>query len=292
MKLLNLGCGKRIHTDWTNIDFVSTLDGVIAHNLTQGIPFPDNSFDVVYHSHVLEHFSQDTAKFFIAECYRVLRPQGVLRIAIPDLEQIAKTYLHALDGANAGAEDWAANYDWILLEMYDQTVRNCPGGEMVKYFQRETVPNEQFVLERCGVEAKKMIQGGYHHWEKTVSTESVDSKNPVEQLVKSIYRTIRYPTTYGRNVLNNGRESILKVLLGSEYDNLQIGRFRQRGEIHQWMYDRYSLRVILESNGFSDVVPRLASESYIPDWKSFNLDTEPDGSTYKPDSLYMEAIKQ
>jgi hypothetical protein len=176
--------------------------------------------------------------------------------------------------------------------MYDQTVRNQPGGEMVKYFQRETVPNEQFVLDRCGIEAKKMIQGGYRQWEKTAGKESdVVEENPIQQLVKSIYRTIRYPTTYGRDVLNNSRESILKLLLGSEYTNLQIGRFRLRGEIHQWMYDRYSLRVILENNSFIDVVPRLASESYIPDWKGFNLDTEPDGSTYKPDSLYMEAIK-
>jgi hypothetical protein len=34
-----------------------------------------------------------------------------------------------------------------------------------------------------------------------------------------------------------------------------------------------------------------ADESYITNWTSFNLDTEPDGSIYKPDSLYMEAVK-
>ena len=54
MQCLNLGCGDRYHPDWTNINFTSTGGGVIAHNLKQGIPFPDESFDVVYHSHVLE----------------------------------------------------------------------------------------------------------------------------------------------------------------------------------------------------------------------------------------------
>ncbi|MFN9648236.1 MAG: methyltransferase domain-containing protein, partial [Pseudanabaena sp.] len=58
MKLLNLGCGHRFHSAWTNIDFRSNNENVIAHNLLKGIPFPDQSFDVIYHSHVLEHFSR------------------------------------------------------------------------------------------------------------------------------------------------------------------------------------------------------------------------------------------
>jgi predicted SAM-dependent methyltransferase len=95
MKLLNLGCGNRYHPDWTNVNFTSTGDGVIAHNLTQGIPFPDNYFDVVYHSHVLEHFPKAQAEDFIKDCYRVLCPQGILRVVVPDLEEIARTYLDA-----------------------------------------------------------------------------------------------------------------------------------------------------------------------------------------------------
>jgi hypothetical protein len=49
---------------------------------------------------------------------------------------------------------------WIMLELYDQTVRNFSGGEMFQYFVRESIPNENFVLERCGVEAKKLIESG------------------------------------------------------------------------------------------------------------------------------------
>ena len=64
------------------------------------------------------------------ECYRVLRQKGILRVAVPDLERIALIYLKALEKANSGSHEWAANYDWILLEMFDQTVRNQPGGEI------------------------------------------------------------------------------------------------------------------------------------------------------------------
>jgi predicted SAM-dependent methyltransferase len=61
MKYLNLGCGSHYSTatEWTNLDFTSLDNNVIAHNLLTGIPFEDNSFDLVYHSHVLEHFSKE-----------------------------------------------------------------------------------------------------------------------------------------------------------------------------------------------------------------------------------------
>lgn len=72
---------------------------------------------------------------------------------------------------------------------------------------------------------------------------------------------------------------------------LEVARFRSSGEIHRWMYDRFSLKTVLESVGFKDANRVGPMESRIPNWSSFNLDTDPDGETYKPDSLYMEAIK-
>jgi hypothetical protein len=71
----------------------------------------------------------------------------------------------------------------------------------------------------------------------------------------------------------------------------QTVRERSGGEVHLWMYDRHSLARALRGAGFRD--PRVvgAAESRIPGWAGFHLDTEPDGSVYKPDSLYMEASK-
>lgn len=281
MKLLNLGCGDRFHSAWTNVNFVSTGSGVIAYNLTHGIPFPDNSFDVVYHSHVLEHFSKTVAQSFLIECSRVLRPQGVLRVVIPDLEQIVWNYIKALELASSGSQEWAANYEWILLEMYDQTVRSHSGGEMAAYLSREHIFNEEFILNRCGIEGKKMIIDGKFYRQKVPSVSIPESK--LIRFLKQIYRFFRYPTYR--------KELLLKSILGKEYTALEIGRFRQSGEIHQWMYDHYSLALLFKKCGFKNIIQRTATESYIPDWASWNLDTEPDGMIYKPDSLYMEAIK-
>ena len=273
MDLLNLGCGDRFHPTWTNIDFVSRNRTVIAHNLNLGIPFADDSFDVVYHSHVLEHFSKTAANNFLQECYRVLRPQGVLRVVVPDLEQIARTYLLALEKASSGSQEWARNYEWILLEMYDQTVRNESGGEMAAYLHQENLVNEQFILDRCGMEAKNLI-----------AAQTPPQTEPrAKVLLKQIYRFCRYA--------NYRQDQIFKLLLGKEYATWKIGQFRQNGEPHQWMYDRYSLALLLEQSGLKNIIQRSPSQSYIANWDSFNLDTEPDGTVYKPDSLFMEAIK-
>jgi predicted SAM-dependent methyltransferase len=277
MKCLNLGCGRRFHPDWTNIDFTSTGEGVIAYNLTKGIPQPDNTFDIVYHSHVLEHFSKTQSKSFLQECHRVLKPGGTLRIAIPDLEQIAKVYLYTLEQAQLGSIEAADNHNWMVIEMLDQSVRNHSGGDMATYLTQETISNQSFVIDRIGTEGKNLIESG-----KQQRTDLKASSD--RSWLKSIYRFIRYS--------NYRRDTIFKLFLGrSDYEALKIGRFRVSGEVHQWMYDRYSLSELLNEACFTEIVPRTATESYLPNWINFNLDTETDGSIYKPDSLFMEAIK-
>lgn len=278
MNYLNLGCGSRFHPAWTNVNFTSTDPAVIAHNLTQGIPFADASFDVLYHSHLLEHFPKVEAPAFLKECYRVLRTQGIIRIAVPDLEQIIRSYIFALEQALAGAQEAAENYNWLLLELFDQMVRNQSGGEMAAYLHQMHIPNETFILKRLGTEAKNMIASGRQ------PRQPAPLDPWLQRTFRPLYRFLRYP--------DYRRETLLNCHLGStDYQALQIGRFRQSGEIHQWMYDRYSLTCLLQHCDFTQIQQRPAHESAIPNWSSFNLDTEPDGSVYKPDSLYMEATK-
>lgn len=279
MKCLNLGCGCRFHPAWENLDFTSTGEGIITHNLTQGIPFSDNSIDVVYHSHLLEHFSRSEADFFLKECCRVLRPGGILRVVVPDLEKITRTYLLSLEAAIAGSQEWAFNYEWMLIQLYDQVSRHHSGGEMVNYVSHDPIPNEEFILKFSGVDAKNLITAVRQHQNANRNTK----KSKIRQLLKPIYRLMREPSHY--------RELLLKFLLGNEYQSLQIGRFRQGGEVHQWMYDRYSLSLLLQNCGLDRIVQQTANESYLADWTVWNLDTETDGTIYKPDSLFMEAIK-
>jgi hypothetical protein len=281
MKYLNLGCGSRLHRDWTNVDLQASSPHVLRHDLRHRLPFPSAAFDVVYHSHVLEHLAKNEAPRFIDECSRVLKRGGVLRVVVPDLMTIAKQYLAALVRAETKAPNGEADHEWMMLEMYDQTVRDCPGGEMLRFLRRMPVPNEAFILDRCGMEVQKIIESTGNENEKT--EKQVSRLSQMQKLLGRFF--------WVDQGLKAVREALLRVLLGTEYHALQIGRFRLSGEIHQWMYDRFSVsRIILES-GFTEIVRRNAFTSYVPQWATFNLDTEPDGTVYKPDSLYMEGRK-
>lgn len=289
--MLNLGCGSRYRADWVNVNFTSSGPGVIAANLREGIPFPDASFDVVYHSHFLEHIPKPIAGDFLKECRRVLKPGGIIRVVVPDLEGLIRSYLLALENARAGMEGWDHNYDWMMLEMYDQVVRNESGGEMARYLSEASVPNEEYAVGRCGAEVRNIIAAGRRiRCSASVSAQSavfgarkLFDVVPVPDFIKLAFRMLRKTAGW--------KEMVVRLFLGREYEVLRTGRFRHSGEIHQWMYDSYSMDKLLRVSGFRSVAVRSATESYIPDWSRQNLDTEPDGSVYKPDSLFIEAIK-
>jgi len=97
MNILNLGCGNKYHENHINVDLHSTNPLVFEHNILNDLPFEDNVFDAVYCSQVLEHINFDSVDRFLGEIRRVLKYNGIVRIVVPDLENIAKEYLLALE---------------------------------------------------------------------------------------------------------------------------------------------------------------------------------------------------
>ena len=204
-----------------------------------------------------------------------------MRVVIPDLERIAKVYLQALERALNGDEEWKHNYEWILLELYDQTVRECSGGEMAVYLRQKDIPNLEFVMERAGMEAHQIVEKAR---QKRVQNSYQTSRRSLPlRLFHLAFRVVPNLARF--------REQLIQLILGNEYELLKLGRFRQEGEIHLWMYDRYSLANILIKAGFQNPQVKGPEQSNIPGWKDYHLDSEPDGRVYKPDTLYMEAFK-
>ena len=273
MKYLNLGCGYKFvkSEEWVNADMIPLGDGVIECNFLNGIPMTDNEFDLVYHSHVLEHFAKADGEKFINECYRIIKPGGVIRIALPNLEVIAKEYLKNLDKAEAGDASAGKDYDWTMLEMYDQTVRNQSGGNMLAYLTQPVLTNEAYIFNRIGADGKKWREEVLNPGNKTGKKESKFKK------------AIRRPSF----VFNAIKQKILQLFLSKkDYHYYTIGKFRFGGEIHQWMYDRYSLGKLLQQAGFKNVEVRTAVTSYINDWANYKLD-----ETTETASLFIEAVK-
>lgn len=102
MRLLNIGCGALVHPEWINLDVTSSLPGVIRHDIRKGLPFEDASIDACYSSHMVEHLRREDAVRLLTECRRVLKPGGVVRIVVPDLEAITLGYLDALRRVRQG----------------------------------------------------------------------------------------------------------------------------------------------------------------------------------------------
>jgi SAM-dependent methyltransferase len=263
---LQLGCGARHHPAWSNLDLHAQHASVGRHDVTRPLPFPDRHFDAVYHAHLLEHLPRTEALPFLRECWRVLKPGGILRVVVPDLEQIVRLYLAVLDDAWQGSADARRRHAWAVLEMYDQTVRNEPGGEMVAYLRGAAACD--FAWYRLGADGRIIRQ----HLERIVLPETPP------RLTRRLAGLCR-----------GWRERLVRWLLGDEYALLQMGRFRRGGEVHQWMYDRQSLREIVTAAGFGAFRVANAGESAIPGWADDHLDTQADGTPVKPDSLYAEA---
>lgn len=104
---LHIGCGARVLKGWVNIDmryepyeqylkyFTDVFypeemrggenDFFALNVVKEGLPFPDNSVDVIFHEDFIEHLTQKEQVGFLAEALRVLKKGGVHRVNTPDL---------------------------------------------------------------------------------------------------------------------------------------------------------------------------------------------------------------
>lgn len=87
---LNLGAGSKPIEGWAN------LDGAQCNTLYP-LGLKDGCASEIRASHVLEHFAHGEVLDVLKDWVRVLKPGGLMRIAVPDLERIAKAYLSGAD---------------------------------------------------------------------------------------------------------------------------------------------------------------------------------------------------
>lgn len=90
---LHLGCGVKHFPGWFHVD---ALDYPHVDHIgpVDDLPFIENNTSgLIYACHLLEHFGRKTFARALSEWHRVLRPGGVLRLAVPDFEACARLYL-------------------------------------------------------------------------------------------------------------------------------------------------------------------------------------------------------
>jgi len=100
---LHLGCGQIYLKGYLNIDFplnkhnVQNKSVADKHADILKLSYPENSVEEIRLHHVFEHFTRPIACALITKWYRWLKPNGVLRIEVPDFQRTAKAILNPLN---------------------------------------------------------------------------------------------------------------------------------------------------------------------------------------------------
>jgi SAM-dependent methyltransferase len=102
---LQLGCGANLLPGWLNTDRGAHAAGATYLDAARPFPIPDESFDRVFCEHLIEHLDRESGAAMLAECARILRPGGRIRVSTPDLTVIAR-----LLEAERGGDEIAARY--------------------------------------------------------------------------------------------------------------------------------------------------------------------------------------
>ena len=89
---LHLGCGLINHPDYINVDIFPAPHVHYVRKIDNLKPFADNTIDLVYASHCLEHFSYRKTGHVLEEWFRVLKPRGILRVSVPDFDLLVEIY--------------------------------------------------------------------------------------------------------------------------------------------------------------------------------------------------------
>lgn len=142
---IHLGCGKRRLEGYVHVD-VSDYPHIDHRHDIRSLPmFADDSADLLYASHVLEYFDRVEVLDVLAQWRRVLRPGGVLRLAVPDFAALARVYLDSGDlGLVIGPlyGRWQAGPELVLHHRTTYDFRSLAG-----------------VLEGCGFRDVRRMEG-------------------------------------------------------------------------------------------------------------------------------------
>jgi predicted SAM-dependent methyltransferase len=119
MKILNVGCGFNKMPDAINVDINPDTKPDIVCDITDPLPFDNNSFDRIYACHVIEHIKKLYHKQTLVEFYRVLKPGGVVLFSYPEFKKCYKYWESNYKGLR---EFWEATIFGRQLNQFDYHV--------------------------------------------------------------------------------------------------------------------------------------------------------------------------
>lgn len=153
---VNVGSGPAAADGWINLDgswqawfagrpLLAWIVGVVAgrevggwspsiqcHDVRRRLPFADGSVSIVFASHIVEHLTREDAIRFLRDAHRVLRPGGVCRIIVPDLESAVRVY------AAERGEGRPDSGDRLMERLHLRTAGNDSSNPVLRWYRSRT----------------------------------------------------------------------------------------------------------------------------------------------------------
>src|SRR5215207_3868086 len=190
LRRLNWGCGEHTREGWINSDIKEAPGVDVVGDVRSGLPLASESVDYAVSVHALPELSYPELVPALEELLRVLKPQGVLRLILPDLDKAVRAYLdrdeeyfhHVRDDADSPGGRFITQILWygysrslFTAEFASELLRRagfvdvgvCAAGETRSRFaeivELDNREDESFYIEGSRPERRsKWLQGGYN----------------------------------------------------------------------------------------------------------------------------------
>ena len=167
LKCLQIGCGSNLLTGWLNTD-ISGKSGIGYLDAGEKFPFENDIFDFIFSEHVFEHLTVDQQINLLKEGCRVLKEDGIMRIATPSLDFLFNLYKEpqeenhleyvrwaietspTLQPVNKGVEDRSVHYCYVINNFF-----KAWGHQMIHNFS-----SLEKIAMQCGFSAAKLTKVG------------------------------------------------------------------------------------------------------------------------------------
>lgn len=202
MLKLNLGCGLQCPDGWLNIDssigvklskypiFKKAVYAVIPQSfglpnkdwtgnamwmdLTKQFKFENEKVDCIYSSHTFEHLTFEETAFAFKECYRIMKPSGIIRIIVPDLSDLINNYLK-----NKIENPSLAAYNFNFYSRYFEIPSPNNVKDLFKfYFKRKN--NHAFLYDKDGLQFQLEKAGFTQVTEKSFQDSEIPNINEID----------------------------------------------------------------------------------------------------------------
>ena len=119
MEKLHIGVGRAYFPGWINVDIFSNVKADVYANAL-ALPYDRGRFDLIYASHVLEHFNRHLVLAALTHWRDLLKVGGILRLSVPDFEAVHQYYtsikdLKPLLGLLYGGQESNLNTHFIIF---------------------------------------------------------------------------------------------------------------------------------------------------------------------------------